>query len=201
MSPRTLRPVPYRLGLEVEAFSKAPFLKLGKHTWGEREDFVETEGYTFWFKFKNLGTVPFPSGKAWMRVEWTFVRQAVRWEVIIPHLEPGHEGYAKFDTGLEEHESEALSSGFGLFFCGRIDPSNTRLTSLDGRTVYEIGYGQHATSVRSIKVTTWNSIYAMYSMYISAAALIFLVFEKFSEFPLWLFRFWRHFFRRCFFPF
>lgn len=190
-----------RLGLEVEARSKAPFLKIGKHKWGEREDFVEMESYTFRFKFKNLGLVPFPSGKAWMRVEWTFVRQAVRWEIVIPHLESGQEGYAKFDTGSTEHESEALSSGFGLFFCGKIDPDNTHLTSLDGKTDYKIGFGQDANSVRSIKVTTWNAIYAMYSMYISAGALIVIVLEKFSEFLFWVFRFWHHFFHRWFFPF
>ena len=54
-----------------------------------------------------------------MRVEWTFVRQIVRWELDIPQLDPGQEEYAKFDTGKTEHESEALSSGFGLIFCTR----------------------------------------------------------------------------------
>jgi len=178
----------HKLGLEVELWSKAPFLKIGKRKWGKRDDFVEGEPYAFRFKFRNLRSTPFPSGKAWMRIEWTSVGQVVRWIVAIPQLGPGGEGYARFDTSSVDHESEALSSGFGLFFCEGIDPGDTRLASLDGGTDYEIGVGPPANAVRSIKVTTWNAIYAKYSMYISAIALMIIALRNLSDLLLWVLR-------------
>jgi hypothetical protein len=176
--------VQHRLGLKVEIRSEAPFLRLGKHKWGKREDFVDTEGYALRFKFKNLQSVPFPSGCAFMRVIWTS-GQFVTWRVDIPQLKPEQEDYAKFDRVLTEQKSEALSSGFGLFFCRGIDPTNTGLTSFDGATSYEIG--PDGQSIQSVKVTTWNTIYAKYSMYISAVALIIIALEGFIPFLSWAF--------------
>jgi hypothetical protein len=174
----------HRLGLKIEIWSEAPFLKLGKIKCGEREDFVETEGYALRFKFKNLQPAPFPSGKALMQVKWTS-GLFVGWVVNIPQLKPGQEDYAKFCPRLTEQEkSEALSSGYGLFHCAEFDPSNTVLTNFDGVT----SYGTAPTpSVQSIKVTTWNIIYAKYSMCISAGALAIIALEKIIPFLSWAF--------------
>lgn len=200
MSATTPPAVMHRLGLEVEAWSEAPFLKIGKHKWGKREDFVETESYALRFKFKNLQPAPFPSGHALMEVEWTPVHQKVGpWQVDIPQLKLGQQEYARFDSGSTEHKSEALSSGFGLFFCRKIDPPNTNLTSLDGGTWYIIG--PQGGAVRSIKVTTWNTIYAKYSMFISAGALAIIALEKLVPFLFWAFRLLYHFLRHWFCPF
>jgi hypothetical protein len=155
---------------------------LGKHKWGKREDFVETEVYRLAFKFKNLQTIPFPSGQARMEVVWTS-GQFVRWKVAIPQLKPGQEEYAIFDTHLTQHESEALSSGYGLFVCKEIEPGNTNLASIDGMTSYSVG--TEVNSVQSVKVTTWNTIYGKYSMYISAGALAIIALEKIIQFLFW----------------
>jgi hypothetical protein len=172
----------HRLGLEVETRSEAPFLRMGKHKWGKREDFVETESYALQFKFKNLGLTAFPSGRAFMDVEWTS-QQKVSWDVDIPQLNPGQEDYARFNTGSTECQSQALSSGFGLFFCRKIDPWGTSLTSIDGATQYVTG--RVGNAVRSVKVTTWDTIYARYSMYISAAGLMIIALEKIVSFLFW----------------
>jgi hypothetical protein len=46
-----------------------------------------------------------------------------------------------------------------------MDPANTNLASFDGVNSYVQG-----TSVRSVKVTTWDAIYAKYSMLVAAGA-------------------------------
>jgi hypothetical protein len=173
----------YQLGLEVEAKSHAPFLKLGKWKPRKREDFVETESYTFSFKFKNLGSQPYPGGHAFVQVRWTS-GQFVRWRIDVPALAAGDEDYARFDYGSTEHESEILSSGYGLFFCEKIHPSNTDLTSLDGRTRYKVGPGGNA--IRSIKATTWNTIYAKYSMMVSASGLAIVALDKIIAALVWM---------------
>lgn len=163
----TSAPVQHRLGLQVEIRSEAPFLRLGKRKWGKREDFVETENYALRFKFKNLQQGLSPSGCAYMKALWTS-GQSVHWPVDIPQLRPGQEDYARFrnekNTVSTDQGSEAFASGFGLFSCDGIDTPNTGLASFDGAISYVIGQGH---SVQSIKVTTWNTIYAKYSMYIS----------------------------------
>jgi hypothetical protein len=178
-----MMPVAHQLGLEVEIWSKAPLFRLGKRKCGKREDFVETESYGLRFRFKNLGTAPFPSGHATIEVVWTS-QQNVGWHVDIPKLNGGQEEYATFDTNLTEHQGEALSSGFGLFFCRAIHPSNTSLTSLDGKTRYFIG--PNVNAVRSVKVITWNTIYAKWSMIVSAVGLFIVALDRIVAALFWI---------------
>jgi hypothetical protein len=122
-----------------------------------------------------------------MKVVWTS-GQSVHWPVDIPQLKPGQEDYARFrnekNTISTEQKSEAFSSGFGLFSCDGIDPPNTGLASFDGATSYVIGKG---LSVQSVKVTTWDTIYSKYSMFISAVALFIVALEKIIPFLSWVF--------------
>lgn len=169
------------LGLNVEITSEAPFIKLGQHKFGTREDIVETETYSVKFKFKNLEKISFPLGNATLQVCWNS-NQWVRWPVTIPKLKPGEEQYAKFPSGSMTEKSEALSSGFALIYCTSTNPPDTKLSSLSGEIEYPVGL---PGSVRSLKATTWDTIYSKYSMFIAAGALGVIALQIIAQSLFW----------------
>lgn len=171
------------LGLDVEIASEAPFVRLGEHSFGTRKEIVEGEVYSIKFKFKNLGQVPSPSGKAVMQMRWTS-GQWVSWTLNIPELKPEEEKYAEFGTGSAIEKTEALSSGYGLLLCFSINPRNISLGSLDGNIMYSVGPTD--SSVRSIKVTSWETIYGKYSTFIAAGALGIIALQIIAQFLSWL---------------
>jgi hypothetical protein len=181
----TTNPITTRshLGLDVEIVSEAPFVRLREHSFGTRKEIVEGEVYSIKFKFKNLGQMPFPSGNAVMQMRWTS-GQWVSWTLNIPELKPEEEQYARFGTQSTIEKSEALSSGYGLLLCFSVNPRSTQLSSLEGNIAYSVG--PTATSVRSIKVTSWEAIYSKYSTFIAAGALGIIALQIIAQFLSWL---------------
>ena len=172
------------LGLDIEVASEAPFIRLGQHTCGMRKDIVEGEVYSIKFKFKNLGEVPFSSGSSMLLISWSNA-QFVRWKVRIPELKSKEEQYAEFDGGKTAEKTEALSSGFGFFYCAWIKPENTKLSSLGGETSYHVG-SEDPLCIRTIKATTWDTIYSKYSAIIAATGLGIIALQIIVQFLFWL---------------
>jgi len=172
-----------RLGLEIEITSEAPFLRLGERKIGTRKDIVEGESYSIKFKFKNLEQTIFPSGKATMEIIWNS-GQLVRWPLNIPELKPEEEQYANFAGGNTIEHSEALSSGFGLLYCTLVT-GGRNLTSLNGEASYSVSH-LHTAAVRSLKATTWETIYGQYSTFIAAGALGIIALQIIVQFLSWL---------------
>jgi hypothetical protein len=175
----------HTLGVAVEPKSKASLKLRGFPLW-PIDKFVELEGYEIRFKFKNLGKRRFPGGTACMTISWRY-NQAVVWHLKIPALDPEKDEYAEFPNGSITAPSEVLSSGFGLISCLEIKDQHKQdveLKDYEGKILF--GVGRYATSIKSIKATTWASSYGWYPAIAAVGSLLILAADKLILILRWL---------------